>query len=187
MTILAVCGLTKEAEIVGEGRTGEGGIFPYWSFSKTLLAAAILALARDGKLALDEPWRGKPFTLRQLLSHRAGVPNYGGLAEYHAAVARGDDAWPLEDLLARAGAKSLLFAPGTACAYSNIGYALLRREIEDQSGSDLGRAMQTLVFDPLGVRDVRMALTRADMQAMTWPGLRVYDPGWVYHGLAIGT
>jgi CubicO group peptidase (beta-lactamase class C family) len=93
----------------------------------------------------------------------------------------------LEELLARAGAEKLLFAPGTACAYSNIGYAWLRREIEAQAGADLDAAMQALVFDPLGVGDVQIALKRADMQSLTWPGLRDYDPGWVYHGLAIGT
>jgi CubicO group peptidase (beta-lactamase class C family) len=93
----------------------------------------------------------------------------------------------LAELLERANADALLFPPGTACAYSNIGYAYVRGEIEEQMGADLDTAMRALLFGPLGVGDVRIARTRADMAAIYWPGLRGYDPGWVYHGLAIGT
>ncbi len=53
---------------------------PWWSLTKTALAAAALALVAGGALALDRPLPGKPFTLRQLLQHTAGVPDYGGSA-----------------------------------------------------------------------------------------------------------
>jgi D-alanyl-D-alanine carboxypeptidase len=79
-------------------------VVPWWSVGKTVLAAATLTLVRDGKLALDMPVAGKPFTLRQLLQHRAGLSNYGPLPEYKAAVARGDEPWPDEEMLARADA-----------------------------------------------------------------------------------
>lgn len=178
------------AKIVGDTLSAtepRRAILPYWSFTKTLLAAATFALARNGRIDLDAPWRGRPFTLRQLLSHRAGLPDYGGLADYHAAVARGDTAWPLEQLLIQAKADRPLFAPGERCAYSNIGYAFVRQQIEESTGADLDRAMRSLVFDPLGVEDVRIALSPADMGDIHWPALRSYDPNWVYHGLAVGT
>ena len=65
---------------------------PWWSFTKTVIAAGALALVRDGQLALDEPLANRPYSLRQLLQHRAGVTNYGELPAYHDAVARGGQA-----------------------------------------------------------------------------------------------
>ena len=59
---------------------------PWWSLTKTALAAGALTLVADGRLALDAPLLPKPYTLRQLLQHTAGVPNYGDLVEYHEAV-----------------------------------------------------------------------------------------------------
>src|SRR5215469_4837134 len=73
--------------------------FPWWSFTKTVIAVAAMRLVEVGKLGLDEPRPGKLYTLRQLLTHRSGVPNYGKLAAYHAAVAAGEDAWSRERLL----------------------------------------------------------------------------------------
>jgi CubicO group peptidase (beta-lactamase class C family) len=54
------------------------------------LATAALQLVDRGNLDLDDQIDDHPCTLRQLLQHRAGVPNYGGLASYHDAVARGE-------------------------------------------------------------------------------------------------
>ena len=62
---------------------------PWWSFTKTVLAAAALVLVDAGRLTLDTPLAGQRYTLRQLLQHRAGVPDYGSLADYHDAVASG--------------------------------------------------------------------------------------------------
>ena len=46
---------------------------PWWSFTKTILAAASLRLVAQGRLELDKPVAGKPYTLRYLLQHRAGL------------------------------------------------------------------------------------------------------------------
>ncbi len=46
--------------------------FPWWSFTKTVLAVAAMRLVEAGKLQLDTPRPHKPYTLRQLLTHRAG-------------------------------------------------------------------------------------------------------------------
>ena len=62
---------------------------PWWSFTKTILSAAALALVRDGILALDAPLPDKPYTLRHLLQHRSGLADYGWFPEYHEAVTRG--------------------------------------------------------------------------------------------------
>lgn len=157
---------------------------PWWSFTKTVLAAAALALVRDGSLALDAPMSGRPFTLRQLLQHRAGIADYGDLSAYHAAVDRGDDAWPLPVLLQAADAERMRSSPGQDFAYSNIGYVFVRQAIERGTGADLGTALRRLVLDPLGISDARLVTARTAAPVL---GIRSgYDAGWVYHGLLIG-
>ena len=59
--------LIEDDEVVSEDQSE--AIVPWWSFTKTVIAAAALVLVRDGKLLLDTPVTGKPFTLRQLLQH----------------------------------------------------------------------------------------------------------------------
>ena len=53
-------------------------IVPWWSITKTLIAACALGLVEEGRLTLDTPVIGQTYTLRGLLQHRAGVGNYGG-------------------------------------------------------------------------------------------------------------
>ncbi len=155
----------------------------WWSFTKTVIAAAALALVRDGRLVLDEPLPGG-YTLRQLLQHRAGLPDYGSLAAYHAAVARHEDAWPAALLLERADGRRLIYPPGTGWAYSNIGYLFVRYLIEEATGEDLGTALSALVLQPLDIGRARFAATRADLEGVTC--VSGYDPRWVYHGLLVG-
>jgi CubicO group peptidase (beta-lactamase class C family) len=49
----------------------------WWSFSKTVIAAAALVLLDHGKLELDGPVPRAPYTLRHLLQHTSGLPDYG--------------------------------------------------------------------------------------------------------------
>ena len=162
-------------------------LFPWWSFTKTVLAVAAMRLVEAGRLDLDAPRPGEPYTLRQLLTHRAGVPNYGGLDAYHEAVARGEDAWSRERLLRAVDAGRLDFPPGTAWSYSNVGYLFVRDAVEEVAGLPLGEALRELVLEPLGLDRVRLATERADFAEVFWPHLRAYDPRWVYHGCLIGS
>ena len=179
------------AWLIGDGpvwTVGDAGaIFPWWSFTKTVLAIAAMRLVEAGKLELDAPRPGKPYTLRQLLTHRAGVPNYGQLDAYHEAVARGEDAWPRERLLRMVHADRLDFAPGAGWSYSNVGYLFVRDAIEEAAGRPLAEALDLLVIAPLGLPSVRLATSRADFAEVRWPHLHAYDPRWVYHGCLIGT
>ncbi|HZH26125.1 MAG TPA: serine hydrolase domain-containing protein [Azospirillaceae bacterium] len=161
-------------------------IVPWWSFTKTLIAACVLRLAEDGRLGLDAPLDGMPYTPRDLLQHRAGVGDYGGLPDYHEAVAAGEVPWSEDDLLARVPPDRLLFAPGTGWAYSNVGYLLLRRRIERTCGLGLKDALHRLVLEPLGLRFARVAETPQDMRATVFEGGHGYHPGWVYHGTVVG-
>jgi len=160
---------------------------PWWSLTKTVLAASSLTLVAEGRLALDAPCRFGPFSLRQLLRHTAGVPEYGALADYQDAVARNDPPWSEQELLRRVDAHQLLFAPDQSWSYSNVGYLYVRRLIEETTGEDLEDSLRHLVLAPLGVPGVRLARQPSDLAATAWGNARRYHPGWVYHGLLLGT
>ena len=169
--------LVREGTVVaGNGDTAD---VPWWSFTKTVIAAAALTLVRDGRLSLDEPLASRPYTLRQLLQHRAGLTEYGRLAAYHVAVERNQDAWPADEMLARTDADRLVYEPGKSWGYSNIGYYVVRRLIEQTTDRTLGDALDRLVMKPLGIAGVRFAADRAHYSPD-------YDPRWVYHGLLVG-
>lgn len=159
---------------------------PWWSFTKTVLAATALTLVRDGLIGLDDQLPEGPFTLRQLLRHEAGLADYGELADYHTAVARHDAPWLAEDMLQRLDATRLRYQPGVGWGYSNVGYLYVVRLIERTTGLTLERALQQRVFTPLGLSQVRLATTPADLHGVCLGDICAYDPGWVYHGLLVG-
>jgi CubicO group peptidase (beta-lactamase class C family) len=161
-------------------------IVPWWSFTKTLIAATALTLVRDGELALDDALPGETFTLRQLLQHRAGLADYGSLPAYHAAVAAGEDAWPAERLLQSVATLHAGMEPGNFF-YSNVGYLLVRQHLEQTSGLALDALMRSRLFEPLGVVGPRIAIQRSDLADVRMGEAQSYDPRWVYHGLAVGT
>jgi D-alanyl-D-alanine carboxypeptidase len=160
---------------------------PWWSFTKTVLAAAALVLVDAGRLTLDAPLAGQRYTLRQLLQHRAGVPDYGALAAYHDAVGRVEPPWPVADLLARVHAHARGVEPGTSWMYSNVGYLFVRQLIEHADGKEIGDAVTRLVLMPLGIANAGLARTPDDLIGTRWGNAPRYHPGWVYHGLMIGS
>lgn len=159
---------------------------PWWSFTKTVLAAAALSLVRDGLIDLDDTVHEGPFTLRQLLRHEAGLADYGELAQYHAAVAGDETPWPADEMLQRLEAGRLRYTPGNGWRYSNVGYLFVVRLIERVTALSLEEALTQRVFSPLGLSHARIARTRADLNGVSMGTARTYNPGWVYHGLLVG-
>lgn len=162
-------------------------IAPWWSITKTIIAVTCLKLWEAGDLDLDEPLKGRPFNLRQLLNHTAGVPNYGPLKAYQTAVSEKETAWPAEKLLSVAGADTLDFAPGAGWSYSNTGYLLVRLMLEEMTGKAIADIIHQTVFQPLALNASSIARTTAELGKCTYVENSGYDVGWVYHGLAIGT
>ncbi len=110
--------------------------FLIYSITKTFLAALFLLLEESRALSLDDAlarWqprvtRAGDITLRALLRHTAGIPDYGGLSAYHHAVRESPStAWTFERFAAETYEKGLMFEPGEGWAYSNPGYILLPR------------------------------------------------------------
>jgi CubicO group peptidase (beta-lactamase class C family) len=159
---------------------------PWWSFTKTVLAAAALTLVRDRLIDLDDTVPEGPFTLRQLLRHEAGLADYSELADYHAAVARNETPWPADEMLQRLDASRLRYIPGDGWRYSNVGYLFVARLIERVTGLPLEVALTQRVLAPLNLSRVRLATTRMDLQGVRMGIATSYDPAWVYHGLLVG-
>lgn len=171
-----------------EGAHGDASLlFPYWSFTKTVIAICALKLQERGLVDLDERLDDQRFTLRQLLNHTSGLPDYSALSDYHRAVAADEDPWPRHKLLAAALGKGPLFEPGQGWSYSNIGYMLARERIEAASGLSFATLIGDIVCRPLGLSSVELATTREQFRRVHWRGGATYHPGWVYHGCLIGT
>ncbi|SEI60944.1 serine hydrolase domain-containing protein [Frateuria terrea] len=124
------------------------------SVSKQFTAAAILLLAQDGKLTLDDsirhwlpslPATTDKVTLRELLSHTGGLIDYEDLIPPDQTAQLND-----QDVLRMLSATPRsYFAPGTAYRYSNSGYVLLGLVVEKASGSTLQDFLQRRIFAPL--------------------------------------
>jgi CubicO group peptidase (beta-lactamase class C family) len=127
------------------------------SLTKQFTAAAILILAEEGKLGLDEaldrilsdlpPW-GRHITVRHLLNHTSGVP------DYESRIPPGTTL-PLLDkdvLCILRDCAQTDFPAGSSFHYSNSGYALLALIIEARSGMTFAEFLERRVFLPLGMR-----------------------------------
>ncbi len=179
--------LAAVVEENGEVRAGSSEApVAWWSFTKTLIAAGTLLLAEQGRISLDDPLAGRSWTIRQLLQHRAGLGDYGGLAAYRHAVAEGGTPWTDEYLLGQVSLDHLLYPPGNGWAYSNVGYLLLRRLIEQNFGAGLQTVLRCLLFEPLSLSNCRLAQSEADMRALALAPPYRYHPDWTFHGCVIG-
>jgi D-alanyl-D-alanine carboxypeptidase len=67
-----------------------------------------------------------------------------------------------------------------------VGYVLLRRLMEQATRSELPEAVENLVFEPLDIRECRIATSPSDMEALAFPVPPNYHPGWVFHGVVVG-
>jgi D-alanyl-D-alanine carboxypeptidase len=177
----------RSDSLEGPAGRAQQSVVPWWSFTKTALATAALRLVAQERLGLDDPFNGRPYTLRQLLQHRAGVSDYGSLPAYHSAVQRGEKPWEVRKLLDEIEVDRLDFEPGQGWRYSNVGYLFVRQKIEEMTGRDIGDALHQLVFDELGLKSVRVVTAADDLADTAWGNERGYDPRWVYHGLLVGT
>jgi CubicO group peptidase (beta-lactamase class C family) len=141
-------------------------VFQLGSIGKQFTATAILMLAEDGKVSLDDKitryfpsaarkWNG--ITIRQLLNHTSGLADYtddkyiapGGLTPLHEELS--DD-----EILRRFTTLPFNFRPGEKWSYSNTGYAILGFLIAKVSGQSYGDFLRARIFKPLGMSATRV-------------------------------
>ncbi|WP_298756812.1 serine hydrolase domain-containing protein [uncultured Psychroserpens sp.] len=123
-------------------------VFDIGSITKQFTAAGILKLEMQGKLSVDDkitkyfdniPEDKKSITIHQLLTHSSGFLSGIG-DDYEAITSQG--------FINRAFKKRLLFEPGSAYEYSNVGYSLLGMIIEKVSGQSYENYLYTNLWKP---------------------------------------
>jgi CubicO group peptidase (beta-lactamase class C family) len=133
------------------------------SFTKQFTAMAIMLLVRDGKLRYDQtlaelfpdfPAYGKSTTVRNLLNHTSGLPDYEDLMDAIEKVK--GPLWTPQKQIQDAEVLELLknerngkFAPGTSWSYSNSGYVVLGIIVARASGESYGEFLRQRIFAPL--------------------------------------
>jgi D-alanyl-D-alanine carboxypeptidase len=132
--------------------------FRLGSITKQFTATAIMQLAEQGKLNVDDPiskyvsvapaaWSA--ITIRELLTHTSGIPSYTAIPGFFDEQARIDRA--PEEIIKLTADKPLDFPPGTKFSYDNSGYVILGFIIEKVSGQSYADYLQTHIFGPLGM------------------------------------
>jgi CubicO group peptidase (beta-lactamase class C family) len=133
------------------------------SFTKQFTAMAIMLLVHDGKLRYDQsltdifadfPAYGKNITIRNLLNHTGGLPDYEDLMD--AAEKVNGPLWSPEHQIQDDEVLALLkketkgkFAPGASWSYSNSGYVVLGLIVAKTSGQSYGDFLHARIFTPL--------------------------------------
>jgi CubicO group peptidase (beta-lactamase class C family) len=154
MVLVARGGTTLHRFSVGHIRAGT--VIPIASASKWLTSATLMTFVDAGDLSLDDAvsrylpgfdGAKSAITVRELLSHRSGLPSAGcegdpstTLARCVRDVGRGDDPTT---------------TPGAEFHYSGVGFAVAGRLIERLSGSSFETAFEARVARPLGMRHTR--------------------------------
>lgn len=141
------------------------------SITKQFTAAAVLQLKEAGKLDLDaklaiylpDAPHAQGVTLRQLLSHTSGMPDY-----LDAMDAAGLLAKPVTyaQIANYAKNKPLDFEPGSQAQYSNTGYVLLGRVIEVVSHESYEHYVQNHLLKPAGMRQTFTIADEVHLPAM---------------------
>lgn len=157
-------------------------VFHVASVSKQFTAFAIVLLAQQKKLSLDDDMRTHlpelasfphKVTIRQLIHHTSGVRDQWELAQIAG--------WRMDDVITRDQIMSLMrrqrginFAPGSEHLYSNMGYSLLAEIVERVSGQRFGDFLQEQVFKPLGMNSTHV---HNDHQMVVPNRAYSYSPG----------
>ncbi len=148
------------ADLEHDVRNAADTIFEAGSVSKQFTAAAVLLLAREGKLSLEDPVRkyipelpdyGKPLLIRHMLNHTSGLRDWGeveGIAGWPRTSRVYTHAHVL-DIVSRQ--RALNFEPGTSWSYSNTGYNLAAIIVSRVSGQSFAEFCRTRIFEPLGM------------------------------------
>lgn len=167
-----VAAILRDGEVVemfawgGADCAGRGGADPLASYeigsiSKHIAAVAVMQLWDRGQVDLDAPvgrylddipeaWR--VVTLRQLLTHTSGVPDYeeaGGYGIYETQPTPTQVYDIVDD-------RPLDFEPGTRWSYSNTGYFLLSLVVQRVGGERFGDYLRNHLFAPLGMNHTFM-------------------------------
>lgn len=135
-------------------------IFRIGSITKQFTACAILKLAEEGKLSIqddftkyveDYPTHGHTITIEHLLTHTSGIKSYTDLKKWDLEAHKKD--FTPEEMIDYFKNEPMDFTPGTAFRYNNSAYFLLGYIIEQVSGKTYAEYINDTFFEPLGMKN----------------------------------
>ncbi|MBQ2191921.1 MAG: beta-lactamase family protein, partial [Clostridia bacterium] len=174
----------ENGEVVSKGALGwrdpdgtlpvdENTIFQLASVTKQFTAAAVMLTVRRGLLGLDdeltkffpelEKYRG--VTIRHLLTHTSGIPDYFDDADWFIDLWKKEDRVPANPEIVRflLETKAEPYgAPGEKFQYSNTGYNLFAEIVERVNGVPFEEFLQKNIFEPAGMNSTRCRHIRRD-------------------------
>ena len=135
------------------------------SNTKTFVAVVVMQLVQEGKVGLDEPIEtylpglikgegidGSKITVRQLLQHTSGLPEYTDTTPGRSDIFQVKDHYAQpRDLLDTALSKPAAFEPGTQWAYTNTNYVVLGMLVERVSQRPVGEQIDERIVKKLGL------------------------------------
>jgi CubicO group peptidase (beta-lactamase class C family) len=148
------------ADLEGDRPNTPETVFEAGSVTKQVTAAAVVLLAVEGRLSLDDdarkwipelPRYDRPITVRHLLTHTSGLRDWGSVAAL-AGWPRGTRAYTTADMLdIVARQRALNYPVGDHYSYTNSGYSVLPVLVERVSGTPFAEFTRTRLFAPLGM------------------------------------
>ena len=158
-------GAAGEANIKPATPMRANDTFRAGSIMKPFVAAVVLQLVEEGKLALDDRLPAvlphtvvarvadaDLITVRMLLNHTSGIPEYGDEKFNRGVLAQPKRIWKVDEFLDLAAAQPRAFAPGEGYAYSNTDYNLLGLVIERATGKPWRTVVREQIIDRLGLK-----------------------------------
>ncbi len=170
------------ANIAAQKPMPPDGVFEIASMSKPVCATAVMMLAQEGKLSVDDPvekylpeFKGQmyiaehdanhvllkkpthPVLIRNLLTHTSGLP-YSSLVERPNIPHVAPESWPLDSLPLETAVRSyamtpLMFDPDAKYSYASAGINTAARIVEVVSGMPYAQFLEERIFQPLGMKD----------------------------------
>lgn len=139
--------------------------FEIGSVTKQFTSAAVLMLAEEGKLSLDDDFTkylpfdtgGRKVTIEQLLNHTSGIASYTEMPIFFQLATQQLQRDTLVRLVEEEG---FLFEPGEAAIYNNSAFFMLGLIIEQVTEMEYADYLQEKIFDPLNMSDTYYCGTR---------------------------
>ena len=156
-------------------------VFRLGSITKQFTAAAILMLAEEGKLSLQDPiekhlprypTQGHTITIEHLLTHTSGIQSYTDMPGW--MTSRILSPMTVQELIDGFKKEPMQFAPGERYAYNNSGYILLGAIVEKASGKSYEAFVRERIFQALGMT--------ASYYGSTEPIIPKRAPGYTQEG-----
>ena len=155
------------ADIKTDKKMNASDLLRIGSITKTFTATLVLILCDEGSLHLNDKLdkyfpnfpKADKVTIKQLLMHKSGIVSWDENDSIRAQILNGTSNWTIDKLIDWAALQNFYFEPGTDFHYSNVGYFILGKIIEQTTNTTVANAIETKICIPLGLNNTFMATT----------------------------